>query len=93
MPSIAGSMAARYRNNIVVDYSLQLLTRRVSSPTLELFYIEIICNHERFRMRDPGLEEAIRAVGGVSELARRIGISQPSVSNWDRVPAERVLIG
>src|SRR5262245_33777481 len=41
-------------------------------------------------MRDSGLEEAIRAVGGVSELARRIGISQPSVSNWDRVPAERV---
>jgi TorA maturation chaperone TorD len=26
----------------------------------------------------------------VSELARRIGISQPSVSNWDQVPAERV---
>jgi TorA maturation chaperone TorD len=42
-------------------------------------------------MRDQGLEEAIRAVGGVSELARRIGISQPSVSNWDRIPAERVL--
>jgi len=28
----------------------------------------------------------------VSELARKIGISQPSVSNWTRVPAERVLI-
>jgi len=42
-------------------------------------------------MSDPGLKEAIRAVGGVSELARRIGISQPSVSNWSRVPAERVL--
>jgi TorA maturation chaperone TorD len=42
-------------------------------------------------MRDFGLEEAIRAVGGVSELARRIGISQPSVSNWERVPAERVI--
>ena len=41
-------------------------------------------------MRDAGLEEAIRAVGGVSELARQIGISQPSVSNWTRVPAERV---
>ena len=41
-------------------------------------------------MRDPGLSEAIRAVGGVSELARRVGISQPSVSNWDRIPAERV---
>jgi TorA maturation chaperone TorD len=40
---------------------------------------------------DQGLKEAIGAVGGVSELARRIGISQPSVSNWLRVPAERVL--
>jgi TorA maturation chaperone TorD len=43
-------------------------------------------------MRDPGLSEAIRAAGGVSELARQIGISQPSVSNWTRVPAERVVI-
>jgi TorA maturation chaperone TorD len=42
-------------------------------------------------MRDPGLSAAIQAVGGVSELARRIGNSQPSVSNWDKVPAERVL--
>ena len=41
--------------------------------------------------RDLGLQEAIRAVGGVGELARRVGISQPSVSNWDKVPAERVL--
>src|SRR3954462_13506430 len=44
-------------------------------------------------MRDPGLSAAIQAVGGVSELARRVGISQPSVSNWDKVPAERVLAG
>ncbi len=42
-------------------------------------------------MADPGLEEAIRAAGGITELARRIGISQPSVSNWTRIPAERVL--
>lgn len=42
-------------------------------------------------MTDRGLQEAIRAVGGVTELARRLGISQPSVSNWARVPAERVL--
>jgi TorA maturation chaperone TorD/DNA-binding transcriptional regulator YdaS (Cro superfamily) len=41
-------------------------------------------------MREPGLDEAIRAAGGVSELARRLGIAQPSVSNWERVPAERV---
>ena len=42
-------------------------------------------------MADRGLREAIRAVGGVTELARRVGLSQPSVSNWTRVPAERVL--
>ena len=42
-------------------------------------------------MRDLGLSEAIRAAGGVSELARQIGISQPSVSNWIRIPAERVI--
>jgi TorA maturation chaperone TorD len=42
-------------------------------------------------MRDNGLNQAIRAVGGVTELARRLGISQPSVSNWERVPSERVL--
>jgi TorA maturation chaperone TorD len=43
------------------------------------------------QMRDPGLDEAIRAAGGVGALARKIGISQPSVSNWTRIPAERVL--
>lgn len=43
-------------------------------------------------MRDSGLEEAVRVAGGVTELARQIGISQPSVSNWSRVPAERVLV-
>lgn len=42
-------------------------------------------------MSDAGLQDAIRAAGGVTELARRIGISQPSISNWTRVPAERVL--
>jgi TorA maturation chaperone TorD len=42
-------------------------------------------------MRDAGLEEAIRAVGGVGALAQKIGISQPSVSNWARVPADRVI--
>ena len=42
-------------------------------------------------MRDSGLDEAIRAAGGVGALARKIGISQPSVSNWSHIPAERVL--
>ncbi len=42
-------------------------------------------------MRDPGLAQALRAAGGVGALARKIGISQPSVSNWSHIPAERVL--
>jgi TorA maturation chaperone TorD len=42
-------------------------------------------------MRDPGLEKAIGAAGGVGALARKIGIAQPSISNWSRIPAERVI--
>ncbi|RXG98177.1 molecular chaperone TorD family protein [Bradyrhizobium zhanjiangense] len=42
-------------------------------------------------MRDDGLDRAIDAAGGIAQLARKIGISQPSVSNWTRVPAQRVV--
>ncbi|MCF2523137.1 Cro/CI family transcriptional regulator [Bradyrhizobium sp. G127] len=42
-------------------------------------------------MRDAGLEQAIKAAGGVASLARAVGISQPSVSAWSHIPAERVL--
>ena len=42
-------------------------------------------------MRDAGLEQAIKAAGGVASLARAIGVAQPSVSAWSRIPAERVL--
>jgi TorA maturation chaperone TorD len=42
-------------------------------------------------MRDPGLEEVLKTAGGVRRLARLLGISQPAVSNWTRVPAERIL--
>src|SRR5690606_10255630 len=42
-------------------------------------------------MRDSGLTDAIRAAGSISELARRVGISQPAVTNWRRVPADRIL--
>lgn len=41
-------------------------------------------------MREGGLQLAIDAVGGVGALSRLIGITQPSLSNWRRVPAERV---
>lgn len=42
-------------------------------------------------MRDAALNRAIDAAGGVAQLARKIGIAQPSVSNWNMVPAERVV--
>jgi TorA maturation chaperone TorD len=42
-------------------------------------------------MRDGGLEQAIDKAGGVRALARELGLSQPAVTNWKRVPAERVL--
>ena len=42
-------------------------------------------------MREDGLRLAIEAAGGVGALARGLGIRQPSVSTWHRVPAERVL--
>jgi TorA maturation chaperone TorD len=42
-------------------------------------------------MRDEGLQQAIDAAGGVAGLARKLGIAQPSVSNWTKVPPERVI--
>ena len=33
---------------------------------------------------------AARTVGGVSALARSLNISSQAVSQWDRIPAERV---
>lgn len=42
-------------------------------------------------MRDAGLDQAIGAAGGVASLARAVGVAQPSVSAWSRVPAARVL--
>lgn len=41
-------------------------------------------------MRDEGLTLAIEAAGSISELARRLGISRPAVSQWRTVPVGRV---
>lgn len=42
-------------------------------------------------MRDEGLKLAIDAAGGIGALARSLGIKQPSVSTWVKIPADRVL--
>lgn len=42
-------------------------------------------------LRDTGLERAIDTAGGVRALARALGVSQPAISNWKRVPADRVV--
>jgi TorA maturation chaperone TorD len=42
-------------------------------------------------VRDTGLDKAIEAVGGVRALARSLGISQPAISAWKRVPSDRVV--
>ncbi len=42
-------------------------------------------------MRDSGLQRAINAAGGIGALARTLGLAQPSVSGWTRVPADRVV--
>ena len=37
------------------------------------------------------LEKAGKAVGGVPELARGLGVTPQAIYQWPRVPAERVL--
>ncbi len=41
------------------------------------------------RREDPGLKAAITAIG-VKGIADACGITAASVSDWDRIPAERV---
>ncbi|MBO1361511.1 helix-turn-helix domain-containing protein [Acetobacter sacchari] len=42
-------------------------------------------------MRAKATARAIDAAGGVSALARRVGISAPSVCRWTHIPATRVI--
>lgn len=43
------------------------------------------------RQRDPIILDAVKAAGGYAALARGLGIKQPAVYQWKRVPAVRVL--
>jgi DNA-binding transcriptional regulator YdaS (Cro superfamily) len=40
---------------------------------------------------NPGIREAVEAVGTVAALARKLGITRAAIHQWARVPAERVL--
>jgi DNA-binding transcriptional regulator YdaS (Cro superfamily) len=41
--------------------------------------------------KDPGLQAAIDAVGGLRALARLLGISASAIAQWRRVPAHRIV--
>ena len=45
----------------------------------------------RTTSRDPGLLAAITAAGSITSLARGLGLSQPTVSVWKRVPPHHVI--
>ena len=45
----------------------------------------------RATSRDRGLLAVIAHVGGIGRLARLLGLSQPTVSVWKRVPAHHVI--
>ena len=44
-----------------------------------------------YSMKSDALTRAIEAAGGVARLAGALNISSQAVSQWDRVPAHRVL--
>src|SRR5690606_5363908 len=69
-------------------------SRNLPHQGLHCAHSEILwaCSTESMNMhREAGLQEAIRAMGGISALARGLGITQPTASLWRRIPAERVL--
>ena len=41
--------------------------------------------------RDPNTERAIRAAGGFSFVARKLGLSRQAVTNWKQVPVQHTL--
>jgi DNA-binding transcriptional regulator YdaS (Cro superfamily) len=42
-------------------------------------------------MRDPILQEALKVRGTISRIAAAAGVTPSAVSQWQKVPAERVL--
>lgn len=63
-----------------------------SSPKICLAFKESI-TYLRRMVKEPlseGVKLATRAVGGTVALARCLNISSQAVSQWDKIPAERV---
>lgn len=44
-----------------------------------------------YLVMEENLQRALDIVGGATALARRLGITKQAVSQWPRVPPERVL--
>ncbi len=59
-------------------------------PTQEYFPF-VRSTRRQIEMRNTGLRQAIDAAGGIGALARGLGIKQPSVSSWHKIPSDRVL--
>lgn len=55
------------------------------------------CGHAAFNavklagMERTEIKKLVASAGGVTSLARQLGISKSAVSQWDRIPVERVL--
>jgi hypothetical protein len=46
----------------------------------------VACNMFHMKQRPPELMDVILAVGGLSELSRRLGLTRQAVSHWNKVP-------
>lgn len=56
-----------------------------------LVQLETLGAEPRRSKRDDGLQAAIAEVGSIGKLARLLGLAQPTVSAWRRVPPHRVI--
>lgn len=41
---------------------------------------------------DKSLKDAIREAGSISELGRKLGISQQAISQWKRAPIDKIIL-
>jgi DNA-binding transcriptional regulator YdaS (Cro superfamily) len=46
---------------------------------------------QKLSRREQGLLLAIEAAGSMNRLAQLLGVGQPSVQEWTRVPAHRII--